>query len=184
MRVLGYTWAGVRTSDLKSASNFFGDVLGLFRVHDGKGMVQFEMPSGQLFEVFSSESRFYPLHACPVLAFQVEDVRAARKELESRRVEFVSDVEGDESESWTYFRGPDGYLYELWQTTRPLNALPPKGRAIAEFPLAATPWLRYHLCTCYGEPLFTPNSCRRRGGRRFYSLSGVEGTSELRNTKS
>jgi hypothetical protein len=70
MRVLGYTWAGVRSADLKSAAHFFGDVLGLFRVHDGNGMVQFELPSGQLFEVFGSESRYYPLHACPVLAFK------------------------------------------------------------------------------------------------------------------
>jgi catechol 2,3-dioxygenase-like lactoylglutathione lyase family enzyme len=126
MRVLGYTWAGVRTADLKSATRFFADVLGLSLIHRGEGMVQFEVPSGQLFEVFSSESRYYPLHVCPVLAFQVEDVRAARKELESRGVEFVTDVEGDEVESWAYFRGPDGYLYELWQTARPLKALQAK----------------------------------------------------------
>jgi catechol 2,3-dioxygenase-like lactoylglutathione lyase family enzyme len=124
MRVLGYTWVGVRTADLPSTARFFGDVLGLSVVQEGKGMVQFEVPSGQLFEVFGAESRFYPLHACPVLAFQVEDVRAARKELESRGIEFVTDVEGGESEAWTYFRGPDGYLYELWQTERPLKALP------------------------------------------------------------
>jgi hypothetical protein len=60
-----------------------------------------------------------------VLAFQVEDVRAARKELESRGVEFVTDVEGNEAEAWTYFRGPGRYLYELWQTTRPWKGLPP-----------------------------------------------------------
>jgi catechol 2,3-dioxygenase-like lactoylglutathione lyase family enzyme len=125
VRVLGYTWAGVRTADLKSTTGFFADILGLSVIHEGKGMVQFEVPSGQLFEVFGSESRYYPLHACPVLAFQVEDVRAARKELESRGVEFVSDVEGNESEAWAYFRGPDGYLYELWQTARQLKALPP-----------------------------------------------------------
>jgi catechol 2,3-dioxygenase-like lactoylglutathione lyase family enzyme len=123
MRVLGYTWAGVRTADLKSAAHFFGDVLGLPFLHEGKGMVQFELPSGQLFEVFGSESRFYPLHACPILAFQVEDVRAARKELELQGVEFVTEVDGDESEAWSYFRGPDGYLYELWQTERPLRGL-------------------------------------------------------------
>lgn len=64
-------------------------------------------------------------HACPVLAFQVEDVRAARKELESRGPEFVTDVEGNESEVWAYFRGPDGYLYELWQSTRPSQGLSP-----------------------------------------------------------
>jgi catechol 2,3-dioxygenase-like lactoylglutathione lyase family enzyme len=123
MRVLGYTWAGVRSADLKSAARFFTDVLGLSLIHESKGLVQFEMPSGQLFEVLGPQSRYYPLHTCPVLAFQVEDVRAARKELESRGVEFVTEVEGDESEAWTYFRGPDGYLYELWQTRRPLKAL-------------------------------------------------------------
>jgi hypothetical protein len=45
-------------------------------------------------------------------------------ELVSRGIQFETDVEGDESEAWTYFRGPDGYLYELWQTTRTLNPLP------------------------------------------------------------
>ena len=125
MRVLGYTWAGVRAGDLQSAERFFADIMGFSLIHESKGLVQFEMPSGQLFEVFGSESRYYQLHTCPVLAFQVEDVRAARKELESRGVEFVTDVEGNESEAWTYFRGPDGYLYELWQTTRPWKGLPP-----------------------------------------------------------
>jgi len=124
MRVLGYTWAGVRAADLKSATRFFADLLGFSLIHQGENMAQFEMPSGQLFEVFSSESRYFQLHACPVLAFQVEDVRTARKELESRGVEFVTNVEGNEQEAWTYFRGPDGYLYELWQTPRPLKALP------------------------------------------------------------
>src|SRR5512140_23864 len=123
MRVLGYTWAGVRTSDLKSAARFFADVLGLPLIREGKGMVQFETASGQLFEVFAPESPYYRLHACPVLAFQVEDVRAAKKELESRGVEFVTDLHGDLSEAWAYFRGPDGCLYELWQTERLLKAL-------------------------------------------------------------
>jgi hypothetical protein len=30
---------------------------------------------------------------------------AAGKDLESRGVQFVTDVEGNESEAWTYFRG-------------------------------------------------------------------------------
>jgi catechol 2,3-dioxygenase-like lactoylglutathione lyase family enzyme len=121
MRVLGYTWAGVRTSDLKSTTRFFADALCLSVSHEGKDLVQFEMPTGQLFEVFGPENRYYSLHSCPVLAFQVEDVRQARMELASRGVQFETEVEGDESEAWTYFRGPDGYLYELWQTTRILK---------------------------------------------------------------
>jgi hypothetical protein len=84
MRVLGYTWAGVRTDDLKSAARFFADVLGLSLIHEGKGLVQFEVPSGQLFEVFGAQSRYYPLHACPVLTFRWRCARAIRSELESR----------------------------------------------------------------------------------------------------
>src|SRR5579872_6186084 len=85
---------GVRSSNLKSAAHFFGAVLGLAVCYRDKGIVQFELPSGQLFEVFGSESRFYPLHGCPVLAFQVEDVKTARTELVSKGVAFVTDVEG------------------------------------------------------------------------------------------
>ena len=59
MRVLGYTWAGVRTADLKSAAHFFADVLGFSLIQEGQGLIQFEMPSGQLFEVFGSENRYY-----------------------------------------------------------------------------------------------------------------------------
>jgi catechol 2,3-dioxygenase-like lactoylglutathione lyase family enzyme len=124
MRVLGYTWAGVRTADLKSSARFFADILGFSLMHEGDDLAQFEMPSGQLFEVFGPKNRYYSLHSCPVLAFQVEDVRAARSELETRGVEFVTEIAGSGSEAWTYFRGPDGYLYELWQTGRPLKALP------------------------------------------------------------
>ena len=121
MRALGYTWAGVRTADLNSAARFFADVLGLQRIHEGKGLVQFELPSGQLFEVFGFDNRYYQLHACPVVGFQVENVRTAKKELETRGTDFVTDVFGDESEAWAYFRGPDGYLYEIWQTKRALK---------------------------------------------------------------
>lgn len=124
MRVLGYTWAGVRTGDLNSSSRFFSDILGFRRIHEGKGFVQFELPSGQLFEIFAPQSRYYQFHNCPVLGFQVEDLRAAKQELESTGVEFMTEVFGDDKEAWAYFRGPDGYFYEMWQTQRRLEAPP------------------------------------------------------------
>ena len=123
MRVLGYTWAGVRTADLKATAHFFADIMGMSLVHEGKAMVQFEMPSGQIFEVFGSADRYYQLHACPVLAFQVEDVRVAKGELEARGVQFVTDIDSYGAEAWTYFRGPDGYLYELWQSDRSFTVI-------------------------------------------------------------
>lgn len=84
--------------------------------------MQFELPSGQLFEVFGSESRYYQFHSCPVVGFQVDDVRAATQEMESKGIEFRTDVSGDDKEAWAYFRGPDRHLYEIWQTRRPLTA--------------------------------------------------------------
>lgn len=120
MRVLGYTWAGVRTSDLKSAKTFFGEVLGLSLIHEGQGMIQFEMPSGQLFEIFDSTNRYFRLHACPVFGFPGRRCKGGQKRVAVSR---GTDTDGNESEAWTYFRGPDGYLYEIWQTTRPLTAI-------------------------------------------------------------
>src|SRR5437867_11659454 len=38
MRALGYTWAGVRTADLKSTARFFADILGFSLIHQGKGL--------------------------------------------------------------------------------------------------------------------------------------------------
>jgi len=128
MRVLGYSWAGVRSTNLKSTVSFFRDTLGLSLIEQHESWAQFEMPSGQLFEVFGSKSSYYQLHACPVLGFQVEDVRAARKELESAGVEFVTGVFGNESEAWTYFRDPDSHIYELWQTPRVLKGLRPHSK--------------------------------------------------------
>ena len=125
MRVLAYTWAGVRSTDLESTVRFFAETLGLSLIEQHEGLAQFAMPSGQLFEVFGSKSRYYPLHACPLYALHGDDVRAARSELESAGVEFVTDVTGDESEAWTYFHGPAGYVYELWQTPRTIKGMPP-----------------------------------------------------------
>src|SRR5580692_2173575 len=65
-----------------------------------------------------------------------------------------------------------------------LSRLRARQRDDSGFLLAASHWLRYHLCTCYEEPLSAPNSCHSLGGRFSYTLSGVEGTSELSNTKS
>jgi hypothetical protein len=56
--------------------------------------------------------------------FQVEDVRAAKQELESNGIEFMTEIFGDDEEAWVNFRGPDGFLYELWQTQRPMKSLP------------------------------------------------------------
>jgi catechol 2,3-dioxygenase-like lactoylglutathione lyase family enzyme len=118
MEVRAYRWVGVRTDRFDATVRFFRDVLGLPHIeHDPTATVAaFRLPSGQRFEVFGPASRYYPLHACPVVGFEVDDVRAARAELAAAGVEFASEVVcTPRGEAWVYFRGPDGFLYELTQ---------------------------------------------------------------------
>jgi catechol 2,3-dioxygenase-like lactoylglutathione lyase family enzyme len=49
----------------------------------------------------------------PVAGFLVDDVPAARAELEAAGVELVGPIESSEDFVWQYFRAPDGNLYEL-----------------------------------------------------------------------
>jgi catechol 2,3-dioxygenase-like lactoylglutathione lyase family enzyme len=121
MHVSGYSWAGVRTEDFAAALQFFGDVLGLPLADrdDSKDFAQFRLPSGQLFEIFGPRDGWHKFLQSPVLGFEVESVRSARREMEAAGVEFVTEVRdwaGGQASS--YFRGPDGHIYELWQPAR------------------------------------------------------------------
>lgn len=53
------------------------------------------------------------------VAFQVEDIHAAKKELEAKGIEFFSDVNVNDGVldgwSWVYFSDPDGHVFELVQ---------------------------------------------------------------------
>ncbi len=120
MRILGYSWVGIVTEDFEGTIRFFTEKLGFPLTYraDNRELTYFRLPSGQLFEVFGPNDEYADLHGntCPVVAFEVEDVRAAREDLSQLGVEFVTDVEEtEEGDSWVYFRGPDGQLYELWR---------------------------------------------------------------------
>ena len=117
MNVLGILWAGVRVSDADESLRFFTDILGLevaFR-DESQGFTLFHLPSGQQFELLGPNSRWHRVHEDPVvIGFQVDDVAATRLEMETRGVEFVSEIAGEPaSGQWCYFRGPDGVLYEI-----------------------------------------------------------------------
>ena len=120
MRILGYSWVGIVTEDFEDTIRFFTENLGLplTRRDDEAQFAHFRLPSGQLFEVFGPNNVYAGVHpsTSPVVGFEVEDVEAAREELAHRGVEFVTEVEEEDSgegASWVYLRGPDGQLYEL-----------------------------------------------------------------------
>ncbi len=117
MKISAISWAGVRTSDFDETISYFAEVVGLplSLRNDETEVAHFRLESGDLFEVFGPNNRHAELHACPVFAFKVEDIESARKEMEEKGVEFVTEIRTWEDEAWCYFRGPDDYLYEINQ---------------------------------------------------------------------
>ncbi len=125
VRILGYSWMGVYAEDFETTINFFTEGLGLpleWRQED-TDFAGFRLPSGQLLEVFGP--RWADTHVqydgvqpstSPILGFEVEDVEAAREELMSRGVEFVTEaLEFEGGASSAKFLGPDGQVYEVWR---------------------------------------------------------------------
>ena len=114
MKVKGIVWLGTRTSNFDAMLHMYRDVMGLPITHEEPGFVVMELPNGDLVEVFGEDSPYNTFFTHPVAGFLVDDIAAARAEMESQGIEFIGPIEGEENGySWTHFRAPDGYIYEL-----------------------------------------------------------------------
>jgi predicted enzyme related to lactoylglutathione lyase len=112
--VTGVDFVCMPTRDLSAAMDFYGDVLGLERskVWQGSG----EEPLGAEFEpgtvtiaLIAAERLGIEFQANKVpIALQVEDVEAARAELESRGIAFAADTVDSGVCHMAYFADPDG----------------------------------------------------------------------------
>jgi catechol 2,3-dioxygenase-like lactoylglutathione lyase family enzyme len=115
MKIKSISWIGYPTDNLKESRHFFQEILGLkiFQTNDEEDFAMFELPSKQYFEVLGKNNTWHKYLARPVIAFEVDDVPAAKAELEKKGVNFVSDIARDGGFVWAFFEGPDGYLYEI-----------------------------------------------------------------------
>jgi catechol 2,3-dioxygenase-like lactoylglutathione lyase family enzyme len=108
--VTGVDFIAVPTQDFESSDAFYGDVLGLERSKRWGDMPAGEFENGTVtIAVMQSDAfglEFKP-HSHPI-AFQVDDVAAARAELEDKGVEFVADNIDSGVCHMAYFRDPDG----------------------------------------------------------------------------
>jgi catechol 2,3-dioxygenase-like lactoylglutathione lyase family enzyme len=113
--VTGTDFVTVATRDYDAAAKFYGDVLGLpFSKRWGK-MPAGEFETGTLtIAVMQSDAFDVEFRASNhPIALRVDDVEAARAELESRGVEFKGDILDSGVCHQAFFEDPDGNVLAL-----------------------------------------------------------------------
>jgi catechol 2,3-dioxygenase-like lactoylglutathione lyase family enzyme len=108
--VTGVDFIAVPTQDYEKADAFYGDVLGLERSKRWGKMPAGEFETGTVTIAIMQSDAFgieFKPHSHPI-AFQVDDVAAARAALEAQGVEFVADNIDSGVCHMAYFRDPDG----------------------------------------------------------------------------
>lgn len=119
MNVKGISWLGVGTEDFAGTLSFFTDTLGLECVASEGTVAMLRAGPTQIVEIFGPGSRGKALASPPVIAFEVDDVAAARHELAGKGVEIIGDVGAWNGFEWLYFRGPHDYVFAVKKTPRP-----------------------------------------------------------------
>jgi predicted enzyme related to lactoylglutathione lyase len=108
--VTGVDFIAVPTRDFDKASEFYGDVLGLERSKQWGNMPAAEFETGTLtIAVMQSDAfgiEFQP-HSLPI-ALHVDDVEAARAQLEASGVTFLADTMDSGVCHMAHFKDPDG----------------------------------------------------------------------------
>jgi hypothetical protein len=120
MKVKGIIWLGTRTDQFEQMTAFYRDVMGISQTFLEPGFAIFDLPNGDRLEVFGPQQDLNTFMTHPVAGFLVDDIVAARAEMEERGIEFIGPIEDDGPDyKWTHFRAPDGFIYEL--THSPLH---------------------------------------------------------------
>jgi len=114
MKIKGLVWLGTGISNFDAMVNLYQNIMGLEITHQEPGFVVLDLPNDDRVEVFGNESPYNTFFANPVAGFLVDDIAAARAEMESQGIEFIGPIEtAEDGNAWTHFRAPDGFIYEL-----------------------------------------------------------------------
>ena len=118
MHVKGLVWLGVRTAQFEEMLKFFHEVLGLPSIRDESEIAGFELANGTQVEVYRPEEEFHSFFTTgPVVAFEVDDVDAARASMEASGIEFIGPMQRVGRTSWNHFKAPDGTVFEIMSRT-------------------------------------------------------------------
>lgn len=115
MKVRGIRWLGTPTDRYAETVAFARDILGLRLTIELDEFAVFETENGDVFEVFGPKgiADGHEFMVAPVAGFEVDDVPAARREMEEKGIKFIGDVHDASSSAWSHFYGPDGHVYEI-----------------------------------------------------------------------
>ena len=127
MQVTGVDFVTVPTQDIEKAKQFYGETLGLEFGKQWGDMPGFEYETGNLtIAVWQPDAfgREFAPHTSPV-ALHVDDVEAARSELEGKGVQFAADTMDTGVCHMAIFTDPDGNTLVLHHRYAPPDARPP-----------------------------------------------------------
>ncbi len=114
MHVKGLIWLGLRTTQFEEMVKFFRDVMGLQPIRDEPELAGFQLTNGTQVELYRPEEEFHAFFTTgPVVAFQVDDVDAARATMEAAGIEFIGPIQRAGKTSWNHLRAPDGTVFEI-----------------------------------------------------------------------
>jgi catechol 2,3-dioxygenase-like lactoylglutathione lyase family enzyme len=129
MNISGVDFIAVPTQNFEKADEFYGDVLGLERSKQWGSMPAREYETGSLtIAVMQSDAfgiEFSP-HSHPI-ALHVDDVHAAREELEAKGVGFRGDTIDSGVCHMAPFTDPDGNTLMFHHRYAPPDAAPTAG---------------------------------------------------------
>jgi predicted enzyme related to lactoylglutathione lyase len=126
MNVTGVDFICVPTQDFEQSEPFYGDVLGLERSKQWGNMPAREFETGSLTIAVMQSDAFgvqFERHSHPI-ALHVDDVAAAREELEGKGVEFMGDIVDSGVCHMAYFADPDGNALMLHHRYAPSDPRP------------------------------------------------------------
>jgi len=110
MNITGVDFITVPTKDFEKAGEFYGNVLGLRRSKQWGSMPAAEFETGTLTIAVMQSDAFgieFERHSHPI-ALHVDDVAAARQELEAKGVDFPADTLDSGVCHMAHFADPDG----------------------------------------------------------------------------
>ena len=117
MHVRRIAWVGLPTDRYDDMVRLLRDVMGLRVEFAEDQTAELSLPNDGRVQVFGPGHAYHDFFrgqaSGPVVLFEVDDVHAARSELETAGVELIGAIEHDREWEWLHFRAPDGNLYEL-----------------------------------------------------------------------